>query len=102
MYHFFIIFLCLFFWCFLTYLACKGLQNGCPNRSGYQENGALAAIFAELQEKVRFWTLFGWFFHLFFNNFCAVFAAGFRDILSILEKRRYQTQTGKPMVLRVK
>ena len=64
----------------LVPLACKGIQNGCPNGSGNHENGGLPAVPAESQEKYRFWTLFWLFLEHFFIGFCDVLDVCFEDI----------------------
>ena len=102
MYHFLTCFLVASFSRFLVSLACEGIQNGCPNRSGNHENGVLPAVPAERQERDTFLILFCMFFHLFSIDFCDVLDVGFEDIQSIPAKRPYQNHTGKHRVLHQK
>ena len=80
MYHFLTCFLFASLSLILVPLACKGIQNGCPNGSGNHENGVLPAVPAESQEKGRFLTLFCLFLEHFFIDFCDVLDVCFEDI----------------------
>ena len=80
MYHFLIRFWVAFLSLILVPLACKGIQNGCPNGSGNHENGVLPAGPAESQEKSRFLTLVWLFLEHFFIDVCDVLDVCFEDI----------------------
>ena len=102
MYNFFILFWLAFLALFLVLLARQGIQNGCPNWSGEHENSVLAGVIAESHKKEWFLSLFGCFFGLCSIDVLVVFDVGFEAIRSILAKRWYQNNTGKPMVLHQK